>query len=144
MERNGPAGEVGADGQDGVSPTVTQLAAGGAACPAGGAAITDAAGTTAYVCNGLAGEDGTPFSGTFTSPNGQYSISVTDTGVTVASPDSSIKVTGTAIRVETMGTDEIFVRSAGNLDLLSGLSLELRGWERRRDAERFRAPAQGR
>jgi len=45
-------------GQAGVSPTVSQLAAGDANCPAGGAAITDAAGSTAYVCSGEDGQDG--------------------------------------------------------------------------------------
>jgi hypothetical protein len=134
----GPAGPAGADGRDGAdgedgadgaSPTVAQLAAGDANCPAGGAAITDGAGATAYVCsgrNGQDGTDGTPFSGTFTSPNGQYSISVTDTGVTVASPDSSIRVGATDIRIETLGSDDIEVRSGSDLDFLSGASLELR------------------
>lgn len=132
----GPAGPAGADGRDGVdgmdgadgsSPTVTQLAAGDANCPAGGAAITDGAGATAYVCSGRDGTDGTPFSGTFTSPNGQYSISVTDTGVTVASPDSSIRVGATDIEIETLGSDDIEVRSSSDLDFLSGASVELRG-----------------
>lgn len=126
----GPAGadgEDGADGADGVSPTVARLAAGDPNCPAGGAAITDAAGTTAHVCNGQDGADGSPFSGTFTSPNGQYSISVTDAGVTVASPDSSIRVGATDIRIESLGSDDIEVRSGSDLDFLSGASLELRG-----------------
>jgi hypothetical protein len=83
----GPTGPPGTDGADGVSPTVTQLPAGDPNCPAGGAAITDADGSTAYVCSGEDGDDGAdgePFSGTFTSPNGEYSISVTDAGVTLS------------------------------------------------------------
>ena len=51
----------------------------GEAIAAGGAAITDANNSTAYVCSGQDGQpgkDGTPFSGTFTSSNGAYSISV--------------------------------------------------------------------
>jgi hypothetical protein len=66
----GPAGQPGAPGANGVSPTVAQLTAGDPNCPAGGAAITDAPGSTAYVCSGEKGADGTdadPFSGTFTS-----------------------------------------------------------------------------
>lgn len=130
----GPAGVDGADGQngqdgrdgaDGSGPTVAQLAAGHHQCPAGGAAITDAEGTTAYVCSGAEGADGAPFSGTFTSPNGQFSISVTDTGVTVASPDSAISVTDGAIRVETLGPDLIELRAANRLELRSGANFLL-------------------
>ena len=122
----GPAGE---DGADGTSPTVSQVAPGTGGCANGGAAITDSTGTTAYVCNGLNGQDGADgdsFAGTFASPNGQYSINVTDTGVTIASPDSSIVVAGGEIRVETLGTDEIVVRSARSFDLRAGTSLDLR------------------
>lgn len=116
----GPAGE---DGADGTSPTVSQVGPGIGGCANGGAAITDSAGATAYVCNGLNGQDGADgdsFSGTFTSPNGLYSINVTDAGVTIASPDSSIAVSGGEIRVETLSTDGIFVRSGGLLDLRAG------------------------
>ena len=122
----GPAGE---DGADGTSPTVSQVGPGIGGCANGGAAITDSAGATAYVCNGLNGQDGADgdsFAGTFASPNGQYSINVTDTGVTIASPDSSIAVSGGEIRVETLGTDGIVVRSGGLFDLRAGTSLELR------------------
>jgi hypothetical protein len=120
----GPAGQDGADGADGqggadgVSPTVTQLAVGDVNCPAGGAAITDAAGTTAYVCGGANGDDGAdgePFSGTFTSPNGEYTISVTDNGISLASPGALIDVAGTAITVQ----------AAGALDVAAGTTLGL-------------------
>lgn len=120
-------GEDGADGADGVSPTVARLAAGDPNCPAGGAAITDVAGTTAYVCNGQDGADGSPFSGTFTSPNGQYSISVTDAGVTVASPDSSIQVSSDSIKVESLGADLIELQGGNAVRVRSGAGLELRG-----------------
>jgi hypothetical protein len=124
--QRGPQGPPGEDGADGVGPTVAQLPAGDANCPRGGAAITDAAGTTAYVCSGAPGEDGEPFSGTFASPNGQYSISVTDSGVTVASPDSSIEVAGNAIRVQTTGLDTIELRGGGLVRVESGTTLDLR------------------
>ena len=65
----------------GVSPTVAQLSPGDSHCPTGGAAITGASGSTAYVCSGQNGADGQPFTGTFTSPNGQFSLTVADTGV---------------------------------------------------------------
>ena len=39
--------------------------------------------------DGADGKDGQPFSGTFTSPNGQFSITVGDTGIKLAGPSSS-------------------------------------------------------
>jgi hypothetical protein len=91
-------GQPGAAGKDGVSPTVAQLAAGDSHCANGGAAITDASGNVAYACNGSTGapgqpgKDGAPFNGTFTSPNGQFTLTVSDAGVTVVGPDSSISL----------------------------------------------------
>jgi hypothetical protein len=115
-EQGGP-GAAGSPGADGASPTVTQLAAGDAHCAAGGAAITDAKGATAYVCsgqngqNGKDGKDGAPFAGTFTSPNGQYTFSVTNSGVSVAGAG------GLAASFSDAG---IAVQSPGTLDLLVG------------------------
>ena len=90
----GTPGAPGTNGVDGKSPTVAQLAAGDLNCPAGGAAIKDAAGTTAYVCSGE------PFSGTFTSPSGEYSISVTDGGISLIHGDSPVvNITGQDIAI---------------------------------------------
>ena len=75
---------------------MTQLVAGDSHCNAGGAAITDASGNTAYVCNGT---DGQPFSGNFTSPNGQFSIAVTDSGVKLTSPIASVDLTATNVNL---------------------------------------------
>lgn len=91
----GQKGDTGATGKDGVSPTVAQLSPGDSNCPAGGAAITDAAGTTAYVCsgqNGQNGKDGQSFTGTFRSPNKQFSLSVTDNGIEIAGPDATVSL----------------------------------------------------
>jgi len=94
-------GQPGANGKDGVSPTVAQLAAHDSHCPSGGASITDASGNVAYVCNGVDGQqgvpgkDGAPFDGTFTSPNGQFSLSVSDSGVSIIGPDRSITMPAT-------------------------------------------------
>jgi hypothetical protein len=63
-------GTNGTNGTNGVSPTVAQLAAGDSHCAAGGAALTDASGNTAYVCNP-----------SLTSPDGNYSISVGNDGI---------------------------------------------------------------
>ena len=138
----GAPGTNGTNGADGVSPTVTQLDVGNVHCPTGGAAITDAANTTAYVCNGQNGQDGTngqPFSGTFTS--GDYSISVTDTGITLQRAGGpSIKLIGDAINVRSgtgrwdTGTDltlmagtNVSMRSGLNTDIRAGLNADIRG-----------------
>ena len=113
--QQGPAGAPGKDGANGTSPTVAQLSPGDSHCAAGGAAITDAAGTTAYVCsgqNGQNGKDGQPFAGTFTSPNGQFSLSVTDGGVEITGPDAKVSLPSSGgVTVASNGT----VLIAGNL-----------------------------
>lgn len=122
--------QQGQPGDPGQSPTVAPVAAGDAHCPAGGAAITDAAGTTAYVCSGLNGKngadgkDGTPFSGTFTSPNGQYSIGVTDTGVTIAGAGTTVSLSGTGLEVET--ANGLTLKSAGDATLQSSAGLSVK------------------
>ncbi len=96
---NGMNGTNGEDGQDGVSPTVAQLQVGDVNCPTGGAAITDADQMTAYVCNGAAGADGDDFSGTYTA--GDYSISVTEDGITLSGPASNtIEMTDAGIAID--------------------------------------------
>jgi hypothetical protein len=147
----GDPGPPGPDGADGVSPTVAQLSQGDANCPAGGAAITDASGSTAFVCSGQDGADGDPFSGTFTSPNGQYSLTVADSGLTLANGantriliqngtidtralanlslrgDTQVNITG-ALRVDVdapvidvQATGGATIRAVAGLDLLGGL-----------------------
>lgn len=125
--QKGLKGDPGANGAPGVSPTVAQLQPGDSNCPAGGAAITDAAGSTAYACNGA------DFAGTLTSPNGEYSISVTDTGITLAhGPTTSIKLVGDSLDLRSAGSTEVRaattakVESELDLDLRSGTSAELR------------------
>ena len=92
---------AGLNGQDGTSVTSEQLAPGDdAACPNGGSKFTAASGVT-YACSGtngvdgqdgqdgqdgadgrdgVDGQDGEDFSGTFTSPNGQFKLVVDNTG----------------------------------------------------------------
>jgi hypothetical protein len=110
----GQNGAPGANGKDGVSPTVAQVAPGDTNCAAGGAAITDAAGNTAYVCNGTNGKDGQPFSGTFTSPNGLFAINVTDNGITLTGPTGSIKLDAGTLTLNAAGPTAI---NAGELAL---------------------------
>ena len=130
----GPAGTNGTNGADGKSPTVAPVAVGDSHCVAGGAAITDAAGHTAYVCSGQDGTNGTngtngePFSGTFTSPSGDYSISVTDTGVTIKKVGgSSITLTGNDVRVHSDGA--VSLESALGMDLRGSTDVEVQSGE---------------
>lgn len=108
------------DGTPGVSPTVAQLPPGDTNCPAGGAAITDAAQTTAYVCSGQrgqAGAAGEPFSGTFTS--GDYSISVTATGIILKRTGGpQITLVGDDVTVNSTGAAK--VEAATDLTLKAG------------------------
>lgn len=71
---------------------------------------------------GADGEDGNPFSGTFTSPNGEYSITVADDGITLAHGSSAaIRLTGANVIIES--GNAIDVTSSGNATLSVGGSL---------------------
>jgi hypothetical protein len=113
-------------GKNGMSPTVAQLSAGDSHCPAGGAAITDAAGTTAYVCSGQNGADGQSFAGTFTSPNGQFSLSVANDGVEIVGPGTSISIDGNGgvtvkgDHVETVANDETVTIQDNRSEMVGG------------------------
>ena len=91
----GLPGKNGADGVNGISPRVAQLPLHDSHCPAGGAAITDAAGATAYVCSGAdgqSGKDGQPFAGSFASPNGLFSLTVADSGIELEGPNATLSL----------------------------------------------------
>jgi hypothetical protein len=126
---NGTDGTNGSNGTNGVSPTVQQLPPGDPNCGgAGGVAITGATGPPAYVCsgaNGQKGADGTPFSGTFTSPNGEYSLKVTDTGVVISALNGAkIDFSDSAINVTSRGAT--FVRSDGDFTVMGSTAVTLR------------------
>lgn len=122
----GTNGTNGTDGLAGVSPTVTAEGP-GANCPAGGAAITGANNATVYVCNGQngqRGQDGEPFSGTFTS--GDYSISVTASGITLQGPGvDKISLTGTGLTMQS--SDAISIRGSQDVNVRAANTLGLRG-----------------
>lgn len=130
----GDPGANGTNGAPGASPTVSQLQPGDSNCPAGGAEITDAAGSTAYVCGGAKGADGQSFAGTFTSPNGEYSIDVTDTGIVLShGTNTSINLVGDNLDLRSLGSTEVRagtsarVQSGLDLSLRAGTSAEMRG-----------------
>jgi collagen type VII alpha len=96
------SGAVGATGPMG--PT-------GATGPQGGAGATGPAGAT-----GATGPAGT-FSGTFTSPNGLFSLSVTDAGIVLRGPNSSITVDATGAAID---ADELALTTDQDLDVRVG------------------------
>lgn len=124
--QTGPTGATGAPGvagpagPAGASPTVAQLDRGDANCPSGGAAIADASGSVAYVCNGT---EGASFDGSFTSPNGQYSIAVSDAGIMLTDTNGgSVTLAGGAIEVS---GNSLFAQSATNTTITSGSTTSL-------------------
>ncbi|HZT45562.1 MAG TPA: hypothetical protein VFA24_05220 [Gaiellaceae bacterium] len=124
----GAQGPAGPQGQPGTSPAVTQLAAGDAHCPSGGAAITDAGGNVAYVCNGsqgAPGKDGQPFSGTFTSPNGEYSLTVADDGIKLSDTNGS-SVTFADGSLTGHLANDLQLKAGQSADVQSGLGMSLK------------------
>ena len=57
--------------------------------------------------DGVDGQDGEDFSGTFTSPNGQFRLVVGDSGVRLENlpplPPASIQLTGNSVQIQTQG-----------------------------------------
>lgn len=125
---NGTNGVDGKDGANGISPTVASLPVGDENCPTGGASITDAAGHTAYVCNGAKGDtgaSGTPFSGAFQSPSGDFKLSVADSGIKLQGPSSKITFDAGGLSVDSAAA--LTVRAGTNLALQSGAAASLSG-----------------
>jgi uncharacterized protein (DUF2345 family) len=109
--------QTGPQGAQGASPTVTPLDRGDANCPTGGAAITDARGSVAYVSSGA---DGESFDGTFTSPNGQSSIAVSDGGIVLTDTGgASVTLAGGAVTV--VAAADTSITSGRSLAVTSGL-----------------------
>jgi hypothetical protein len=77
---------------------------------------------------GAPGADGTPFEGTFTSPNGEYSLSVTNDGITLAhGSDAAIQLAGSGITVETDGPLELTVGTHAAVSVGGSLSVQSAG-----------------
>src|SRR6185312_8602849 len=74
---------------------------------------------------GAPGKDGQPFSGSFTSPNGQFSITVDDDGIKLAGPSNSIELhpDGT---IDAIAGASFSLTTGGATNLVSGTSLNLK------------------
>jgi hypothetical protein len=134
--KDGVPGTNGVNGNDGVSVTGAALAAGDAHCASGGAAFTAANGVT-YACNGASGKDGVnglngkdgkdgapgsagppgpagDFSGHFASPNGDFALDVSNTGIKLSGPFASIELSNVGMTLKGIGLTQI---NAGVLQL---------------------------
>jgi hypothetical protein len=133
---NGANGQDGQDGQDGIGVTNQALAPGDdPACPNGGTRFIAASGVS-YACNGtngLDGQDGQDFSGTFTSPNGQYKLVVNDTTARLEGPFGRVQINGSGIEVDGVQsalkllTGSSTLSSQGALGLSAATTLALSG-----------------
>ncbi|HEY2543414.1 MAG TPA: hypothetical protein VGH92_10230 [Gaiellaceae bacterium] len=64
------------------------------------------------------------FTGDFKSPNGQYSLSVTDTGITVSGPGGQVVLNGSGIRVRSNST--LTLESGTNTDITGGTAVSVK------------------
>jgi len=90
---SGGPGPAGANGTDGAAGATGPAGATGAQGPAGPAGPQGPAGQ-----QGPAGS-GSSFDGSFTSPNGLYSLSVTDVGITLRGPGGKVVIDRSQVRV---------------------------------------------
>jgi hypothetical protein len=63
------------------------------------------------------------FSGTFTSPNGAYSLSVTDAGIVLTAPGATARLVGSTVAIESAASTTVQTGSA--FGLVAGTSLNL-------------------
>jgi hypothetical protein len=138
---------VGVNGQDGVSVTSQSLAPGDdPACPNGGSKFTAENGVS-YACNGSNGQngqngengqdgqdgrdgldgrdgqDGQDFSGTFTSPNGQYKLVVDDTKARLEGPLGRVEIVGNGVQIEGPLANLKFLTNEASLNSTGALTL---------------------
>jgi hypothetical protein len=132
---NGVDGKNGAPGADGVSVTGSTLAAGDAHCANGGSAsrpqtasptpvTARPAGTAPTGSTGRTERKARPappdprpagdFSSHFASPNGEFALDVSNTGITLSGPHASIQLSNVGITLKGIGMTQI---DAGVLEL---------------------------
>jgi hypothetical protein len=116
----GAPGAPGAPGQDGKSVVMGDA---GANCANGGVSLTVGA-DTRYVCNGADGQDGV-FTGHFQSPNGQYKLDVTDSGIALLGPNGMVHLDSTGISLNSGNV--LSLKSAGSGELKAGANLNVQG-----------------
>jgi len=116
--QQGQPGTPGTPGQNGESVAMGDA---GANCANGGVSLTVGA-DTRYVCSGANGQDGN-FTGHFESPNGDYKLDVTDTGIALLAPNGMVHLDSTGIRLNSGNV--LSLRSSGNAELKASGSLNV-------------------
>ena len=100
----GPAGPTGPAGPQGLAGLAGQPGAKGDKGDTGAQGIPGIQGIPGEPGeDGADGADGTPFDGTFTSPNGLYSLTVDNSGIELESPAASVKLTVAGVSVQASG-----------------------------------------
>jgi hypothetical protein len=118
--QQGQPGTPGAPGAPGQSVVMGDA---GANCSNGGVSLTVGA-DTRYVCNGADGQDGV-FTGHFQSPNGQYKLDVTDTGIALLGPNGMVHLDSTGISLNSGNV--LSLKSSGNAELRANANLNVQG-----------------
>jgi hypothetical protein len=120
--QQGQAGDPGAPGQNGQSVVMGDA---GANCANGGVSLTVGS-DTRYVCNGANGQDGQDgvFTGHFQSPNGQYKLDVTDTGISLTGPNGRMHINSAGIDADSALLLDL---RGSSVSLESQSSLDVRG-----------------
>ena len=75
--------------------------------------------------DGRDGHDGAPFSGTFTSPNGEYSLSVTDAGIVLSGAASTISLTSSGLALQS--DKDLTLQSAAGFFVDAGTGVSIAG-----------------
>jgi hypothetical protein len=126
---------AGVNGQDGVSVTSEALDPGeDPACANGGSKFTSISGDT-YACNGTNGtngtngEDGEDFDGSFTSPNGLYSLNVDNAGARIEGPTGTGRILLDSSGIRLLGPLGSLKLQTGvnSLDSLGNLTVDAAG-----------------
>jgi len=116
-------GQPGTPGAPGAPGQGVVLGDAGANCANGGASLTVGA-DTRYVCNGADGQDGV-FTGHFESPNGQYKLDVTESGIALLGPNGMVHLDSTGISLNSGSL--LSLKSSGNAELKSSAGLNVQG-----------------
>jgi hypothetical protein len=116
-------GQPGTPGTPGTPGQSVVMGDAGANCADGGVSLTVGA-DTRYVCNGANGQDGT-FTGHFQSPNGQYKLDVTDSGIALLGPNGMVHLDSTGISLNSGNV--LSLKSAGNAELKASAGLTMQG-----------------
>lgn len=114
------------EGQQGPPGQSVVMGDAGANCANGGVSLTVGS-DTRYVCNGAKGDKGDDgvFTGHFESPNHQYKLDVTDTGISLTGPQGMFRINASGITANAGLT--LTLKGSAGVDVESSSTLDLKG-----------------